>query len=277
MLLATGCAQPDLRESCRQKTDMPKRIEACSILLQSGAVTGRERVWAYNERGIGYERTDQNEKAIADYTAALKIKPDYALGFLNRGYAKNKLGRYRDALTDLNASIALNGSDWKAFHHRGNAYAGLGRIRRAIADFEKSVRLAPNRVDVVPNKAYVANLNAYKYLALGDLRRAEASVLYALKASRKQAYILDTAGDVSCRQKRPDRALEYYRVAFTAEAWLLDVKRKQMAASGFSPPVARTSRDVQAQIASFQKWIAAGCPGVVIYNRTWFPVPKSRE
>ena len=40
---------------------------------------------AYNNRGISFVALKNNEKAIADYTKAIKLKPDFASAYNNRG------------------------------------------------------------------------------------------------------------------------------------------------------------------------------------------------
>ena len=45
--------------------------------------------------------------AIADYDEAIRLKPDLATAYLNRGVAKQKQGQYEAAAADCNEAIRL--------------------------------------------------------------------------------------------------------------------------------------------------------------------------
>ena len=62
----------------------------------------------------GYDKTEAKDYygAIADYTKAIEINPNYANAFINRGTSKGKLG-------DLNGACA----DWKKAAELGNTDA----------------------------------------------------------------------------------------------------------------------------------------------------------
>ena len=47
---------------------------------------------AYNNRGLAKDKLGQHEAAIADYDKALRFQPDSAVVYTNRGLAKDKLG-----------------------------------------------------------------------------------------------------------------------------------------------------------------------------------------
>ena len=40
---------------------------------------------AYYNRGFAYEEKGEHDQAIADYTEAIRLKPDYAEAYYNRG------------------------------------------------------------------------------------------------------------------------------------------------------------------------------------------------
>ena len=47
-----------------------------------------EQARAFNNRGRAYAEKSQFHRAIADYTVAIQLNPNYALAFCNRGKAK---------------------------------------------------------------------------------------------------------------------------------------------------------------------------------------------
>jgi tetratricopeptide (TPR) repeat protein len=48
--------------------------------------------------------------AIAEYTQAIKINPNFARAYLNRGNARKELGDQQGAITDYNQAIKINPS-----------------------------------------------------------------------------------------------------------------------------------------------------------------------
>ena len=54
-----------------------------------------------------YEQGDY-QGAIADYTKAIEINPDFADAFLNRGMVKAKLGDNQGAISDYDRAIEIN-------------------------------------------------------------------------------------------------------------------------------------------------------------------------
>ena len=56
---------------------------------------------AYINRGRAYHQLSQYDKAIADYTEAIRIDPDYADAYYNRGRAHRELGNLVKAKADF--------------------------------------------------------------------------------------------------------------------------------------------------------------------------------
>src|SRR5574341_2284323 len=60
------------------------------------------------QRGREKQRVGNLGGAIADYTEAIRLKPGYAVAYLNRGKAYFGLYEHTEALRDFNRSIELN-------------------------------------------------------------------------------------------------------------------------------------------------------------------------
>src|SRR5436189_952322 len=63
------------------------QIEACSALIDSDIESQYVLAVAFNNRGNAYSASGNYERAIADYTYSIKLKPDHARTFNNRGVA----------------------------------------------------------------------------------------------------------------------------------------------------------------------------------------------
>jgi tetratricopeptide (TPR) repeat protein len=107
---------------------------------------------AFSNRGTAYEGLKQYDKAIADYSEAIRLKPDYAPAFFNRGLAYCYLEQYDKAIADYSEAIRLESDDAEAFYSRGLAYYNLKQYDKAIADYSEAIRLKPDYIDAVNNR-----------------------------------------------------------------------------------------------------------------------------
>lgn len=101
---------------------------------------------AYIGRGWSYARKALNARAIEDYTTALRLAPRHALAYNNRCMVYRKEGQYDRAITDCTRSIELGlGTDlhW-SYSNRGWAYLGKRLYRRAIDDYSTAIELKPD-------------------------------------------------------------------------------------------------------------------------------------
>src|SRR5580700_6437112 len=65
-------------------------------------------VTALVDRGDDYEALNNQRAAIADYTAALAINPDYAYALASRCESYREIDERKSALADCNVAISLN-------------------------------------------------------------------------------------------------------------------------------------------------------------------------
>lgn len=120
-----------------------------AIECYSQAIHADERfVDAYIRRGDAFSESWQKEaEAIADYTAAIRLRPRSAAAYYGRGVVHwtfvDSIHR-EQAIEDLSAAIRLEPTLPKPYRYRAQAYFDKGDRARAISDCTESVRLAPN-------------------------------------------------------------------------------------------------------------------------------------
>ena len=102
---------------------------------------------AYTNRGIARAALERYDDAIADHNEAIRLKPDYAKAYTNRGSAKAALERYDDAIADFNEALRLKPDFAAAYYNRGLSEAALGLESEAKKDFETALKLARNAND----------------------------------------------------------------------------------------------------------------------------------
>ena len=103
------------------------------------------------------ELIEENDKNI-------QSNPNDIESYMNRGFAKAKIGRYNEAIKDFNKIIQLNlNHSYKVYFNRGFCFLNLGKYNEAIDDCNKSIAINPNHSGVYFNRGLAAfHLNQYK-------------------------------------------------------------------------------------------------------------------
>ncbi len=83
----------------------------------------------------------------AEEFAAIWRNPNDANAYYRRGYMYAKKGDYDRAISDYSEAVKLDSNFAWAYFNRGNAYADKGDYNRAIADYESTLRINPNHSD----------------------------------------------------------------------------------------------------------------------------------
>ena len=138
---------------------------------------------AYNNRGAAKYHLGQHNDAITDYDEAIRLQPDDASAYNNRGAARDYLGRHDDAIADYNEAIRLKPDLASAYNNRGVAKANLGRHDDAIADYDEAIRLQPDHADAYNNRG-----SAKAHLGRYDDAIADFDEAIRLKPDHAEAY-----------------------------------------------------------------------------------------
>ena len=101
---------------------------------------------AYNNRGVAKKHLGRFSEAIADYNQAILLKPDFAVAYYNRGDAKKNLGQYEDALKDFNKTIEFRPDLPQAYGSKGCTLVALGRYKEALAPLNKCLEMDDKQV-----------------------------------------------------------------------------------------------------------------------------------
>lgn len=97
------------------------------------------------ERGQGYHMNGKFDSAIADFTAALKLNHSPST-LVQRAASLRAKGAYEEAIADCATAIASDARDagfdvWDIYNERGYAEFLAGRYDAAAADFDKALAL----------------------------------------------------------------------------------------------------------------------------------------
>lgn len=100
---------------------------------------------AYNERGNLLRLSGELRAAVSDYNSALRIDPEYAEAYYNRALAFEALGLLPEAEDDLSAAIQRNPGIAPAYEVRGRVRAAQQRYSDAIHDLQRYLRMGGGR------------------------------------------------------------------------------------------------------------------------------------
>lgn len=82
-----------------------------------------------------------SQAAIASFTQAISLNPNYAEAYNSRGLAYFDLGNQQGAIADYNEAIRLNPNFAPAYNNRGNARAANNDKQGAIADLQRAATI----------------------------------------------------------------------------------------------------------------------------------------
>jgi len=92
--------------------------------------------WFYKALSLGNGKKHADlKKAIEYLNNSIKLQPDNANAYYNRGNAYYTLGQKQRAIEDWNEAIRLQPDYDGAYYNRGCAYSDLGQQQRAIEDY----------------------------------------------------------------------------------------------------------------------------------------------
>ncbi len=96
----------------------------------------------YLDRGNAYcfEECDNN-KAIAAYSEAIRLAPDYAEAYCARGLTYSFMDDREKAVADCNEAIRLDPDCRDAYIFRADIHETNGDIDKAVADLTVAIRI----------------------------------------------------------------------------------------------------------------------------------------
>lgn len=156
-LLSAGAAQASMTvigggfgRACYEAAELNKQpdaaLEVCNQALSLEALRPGDRAATLVNRGIIQMRAKNLTAAIADYDAALKLRPEAGEAYVNKGIALIHLGgRDKEAIALFTQGLAMKPSRPEvAYYTRGIAHELVGLTREAFDDYTQAAALKPD-------------------------------------------------------------------------------------------------------------------------------------
>lgn len=192
-------------------------IRCYSQAIDSGELSQEELSIAYYNRGNAWKSKGKYNKAIADYTKAIEIDPNFADSYYNRALAWKSKGRwyYKRAAADFKKSaranrmasiatltkiIEMTPNDPKFYYERGIIWKKIGDYDKALADYTKAIEIDPNYTNAYNSRGHV-------WYAKGDYAKAITEYTQAIDINPKDPNFYYNRGNAWKKQGNYDRAV----------------------------------------------------------------------
>lgn len=155
----------------------------------------------YNNRGVILHNMGRYPDALEDYTRAIQLQPDYAIAYANHSTTLHEIGLYEEALEDDNRAIKLQPDNPDFYEHRVIILDEMGRYEEALEDCNQAIKLQPDNPDFYEHRAFILHKMDRYEEALEDCN-------HAIKLQPDSAEFYHGRGIILCRMERYEEALE---------------------------------------------------------------------
>jgi tetratricopeptide (TPR) repeat protein len=149
---AVASPAPDSAACEDPKTPLEAAIAACGDVIASAGASTAARAKALYARGVRLNQKRDYDAAIADFDAALKLSPNDAQIYRNRGSSYTNKGSFDAAIADLTEAIRLEPANAISYNNRGTAFLRKNEMTKAYADYTEAIRLNPRLAEPYTNR-----------------------------------------------------------------------------------------------------------------------------
>ena len=178
-------------------------------MLSSGGALPIDNAYLLLNRGLAREQLGKRQGAVRDFTAAIDSKAlskgELARALFDRGVALDELGRTDDAIADYSQALAIVPRYATALNNRGNAYRRTGRYALARADYQSALAAGDDEPEYpLYGLGRVAEALNDKSMAKSYYRKALAANGQFPPATQRMALLGDVPADGSYALRTPE-------------------------------------------------------------------------
>ena len=158
----------DVLRDCEQLENPPLAIRACSRLISD--IPGSAAL--HKRRGFAYFRNGEIDRAIEDYSEALRLDPRATETYYSRGRALLDKNAYTEAILDFGQAIARNPKHPLARNGRAWALLKLGNLAAALEDADQAIAADSKYAPAYDTRAHIYEALGKREQAIADFRQA---------------------------------------------------------------------------------------------------------
>ncbi|MEZ5083744.1 MAG: tetratricopeptide repeat protein [Bacteroidales bacterium] len=111
-----------------------------------------ENAFVLTQRGNAYKVEKDYEKAMADYSEAIKINPEFRRAYEQRGYIYSLQENYGPAISDFKMALSLNPKSYIAWCSLGFNYRQTGDLEKSLTCLDEALSIHPMYFDARLNR-----------------------------------------------------------------------------------------------------------------------------
>lgn len=213
-------------------------------------------------RGVQLGKQGKLDEALAEFEAAIRVRPDYWQGHINAAVVLIDQGKLDEAMARLRRVLELNPNRSHAHGSVGVVLARKGMLDEALAHFQKALELDPDYAEAHAN---LARLLRDK----GQLEEATAHFYASMELKSDDPLSHVDLGSILVERKMLDEAVEQFQEAIQLDPQLTDAYlalAKALAAQGkFAAAVSQLEKAVAVDPNNLRPvndlaWLLAICP-----------------
>jgi lipoprotein NlpI len=139
-LLCLALAAPAVRAAVAADEDP---LAVLTATIERGGMGKADLAALYNSRGSAFAGRNELDSAVADFTQAIALRPDYVDAYANRAGAYFAEARFDPALADYTAALQFARTDAPLYVGRAQVYYYLKRYPASVADLKLAVQFSP--------------------------------------------------------------------------------------------------------------------------------------
>jgi tetratricopeptide (TPR) repeat protein len=120
-------------------------IRVCTQALEKGGLSTEDRSITLSNRGLGYLRNKEFDKAIIDLSDSLLVNPKNPFAFSNRGDAWLEKKNYDRALADFDDALRVDSGFTSAMYSRGLTFERQGNVNGARTEYRRALATTGDR------------------------------------------------------------------------------------------------------------------------------------
>ena len=107
---------------------------------------------SYANRGIALAEQHQYQEAITSYDKAINFKNNYYNAYLNKGIALKNIEKYEEAIKYFVLCIKINPADSKIYNNLGNLFIKQKKFKHALKAYDKAISLQDRFAEAYGNR-----------------------------------------------------------------------------------------------------------------------------
>jgi tetratricopeptide (TPR) repeat protein len=189
-----------LRDQCYNRKDNSppqKRILACNDLLAEHGDDDGDRSGLIAARGSAYYMLRNYQRAMIEYSTAIRLDPKDSSSHYNLGLVHEQLGERLRAVDEYGEAIRIDPKNAGAYARRGLILLDTNRLDRAISDFTRAHELEPGNSVPLANRGIAYAWKNDRQRAEQDFQSVRASDPSKIVVLRGQALLAMNNGDTT--------------------------------------------------------------------------------